>query len=101
MLYLSREQIIQELQQSFHTYTEKYGIDDIGIFEEQGPSDLYYIGYTVNKNGETYHIHIPYMKNETGELTPINSEWTVESDDPRRQDLHRFDNLESVFEEIT
>jgi hypothetical protein len=41
------------------------------------------------------------MKNETGELTPINSEWTVESDDPRRQDLHRFDNVESVFEDIT
>ena len=38
--YLSREQIMNELQESFQPYLNKYGIEAIGIFEEEGPESL-------------------------------------------------------------
>ena len=41
--YLSREQIMNELQQSFELYLNKYGIENIGIFEEEGQDDRYYL----------------------------------------------------------
>lgn len=100
MEYLSREQILNELQQSFQTYIDQYNIDNIGIFEEEGQDDRYYIGYTISKGGKTYHIHSPYTKNSQGELSPIQNEWTVESDEPQKEDLRGYDNLESVFRDI-
>ncbi|MGP7819449.1 DUF5634 family protein [Niallia sp. 01092] len=100
MEFLSREQIINELQQSFEIYINKFGIENIGIFEEEGQADQYYIGYTVKKDGKTYHIHIPYIKNNTGGLSPIKKEWTVETDDPKEEDVRGYNDLESVFREI-
>jgi len=100
MVFLSREQIINELEQSFQLYIEKFGIENIGIFEEEGQGDRYYLGYTAKKDGKTYHIHIPYTKNKNGDLSPINNEWTVESDEPEGEDLKGYDNLESVFREM-
>lgn len=97
---LSREQIINELHQSFQSYIEKYDLEDIGIFEEEGQNDLYYIGYTIKKAGKTYHMHIPYRKSSSGGLAPINNEWTVESDDPQGDDIGGYKNLESVFRDI-
>jgi hypothetical protein len=87
MEFLSREQIINDLQQSFQPYIEKFGIEDIGIFEEEGQDDRYYIGYTAKKEGKTYHIHTPFIKNNDGGLAPIKNEWTVESDEPQEKDL--------------
>lgn len=55
---------------------------------------------TVKKDGKTFHIHIPYIKNNNGELAPINKEWTVESDDPKRDDVRGYKDLESIFREI-
>ncbi|MEH7380231.1 DUF5634 family protein [Bacillus sp. JJ1533] len=100
MDYLSREQIINELQQSFQPYLNKYGIDDIGIFEEEGQGDRYYLGYTTRKDGKTHHIHLPYKKNNDGGLAPIDSKWTVESDNPLETDLKEFEDLDHVFREI-
>ncbi|MCQ6276234.1 DUF5634 family protein [Bacillus sp. V3B] len=100
MKYLSREQIINELQQSLQDYIEQYDIDSIGIFEEQGQDHQYYMGYTVNKGGKTYHIHTPYTKNNQGGLSPVQNEWTVESDEPRKEDLRGYESLESVFRDI-
>lgn len=100
MEYLSRDQIIYDLQQRFETYIEEFGIDDIGIFEEEGQDERYYIGYTVKKNGKTYHIHTPYSKNNYGSLAPIDHEWTVESDDPTGDDRRGYPDLESVMNEI-
>lgn len=56
----SREEILNDLQRSFQTYMNQFNLDDIGIFEEQGQGNTYYIGYTVKKDGKTYHIHTPY-----------------------------------------
>lgn len=98
--YQSREQIMNELQQSFQPYLDKYGIEDIGIFEEEGQGDHYYLGYTTRKDGKTYHIHLPFQKNRNNELAPIDSKWTVESDDPQEKDLRGFEDLDHVFREI-
>lgn len=100
MEFLPREQIINELQQSFQHYIDTFGIEDIGIFEEEGQADQYYMGYTIRKEGETFHIHIPYIKNEHGGLAPIDNEWTVETDDPKKDDLKGYNDLESVFRDI-
>lgn len=96
---LSREQIINELQGNFQSYIDKYGIDDIGIFEEEGQDDIYYIGYTIKKSGETYHLHSTFRKNNN-ELTPINHLWSIESDDPQGEDLTGFEDIESALHQI-
>ena len=100
MEFLSREEIIHELQESFQGIMNQYNIDDIGIFEEEGQGERYYMGYTVKKRGKTYHIHSPYLKNRNGGLSPVQHEWTVESDEPQKEDLKGFHDLESVFRDI-
>lgn len=97
---LSREQLINNLQTSFESYINQYGIDDIGIFEEEGQDDLYYMGYTIKKDGKTYHIHRPFRKNNNGGLSPIENEWTIESDEPEKTDLKGYHSLDSAFREI-
>ena len=100
MEFLSRDQIISELQRNFQTYIDKYGIDNIGIFEEEGQYDRYYIGYTATKDGKTYHIHTPFVKNNLGDLAPIKNQWTVESDEPQKEDLSGYGSLDNAFREI-
>jgi hypothetical protein len=97
---LPREQHITNMQKSFQTYINQYGIDDIGIFEEEGQDDLYYLGYTVKKDGKTYHIHSPYRKDIHGDLSPIENEWTIEPDEPQKTDLKGFHSLDSAFRNI-
>ncbi|MDQ0154447.1 DUF5634 family protein [Robertmurraya andreesenii] len=100
MEYLPREQIIQALQEPFQSYVEKYGIDDIGIFEEEGQDNIYYMGYTVKKDGKTYHIHSTFRKDHEQELAPINNLWTIETDDPDGKDSTGFTSLENAFREL-
>jgi len=100
MEFLPREQIINELQQSFKFYLNKYDFDDIGVFEEEGQKDRYYMGYTINKAGKTYFVHSLYQKNDAGNLTPINNEWTLETDEPQKKDKKGFHDLESVLRTI-
>ncbi|SEM93507.1 hypothetical protein SAMN05192533_10752 [Mesobacillus persicus] len=96
----SREEILNDLQRSFETYMNQFNLDDIGIYEEQGQGNTYYIGYTVKKDGRTYHIHTPYHQNEHGGFTSGKKEWTVEPDDPNKEDLSGYDDLESVLRDI-
>lgn len=98
--FLSREEILNDLQQLLPTYLDKYNLDDIGIYEEQGQGDVYYIGYTVKKDGKTYHIHTPYHQNEHGELTSHQQSWTAEPDEPNKEDLKGYHDLDSVFRDI-
>ncbi|KOP82855.1 DUF5634 family protein [Cytobacillus solani] len=94
---LSREQLINNMQKSFQMYINQYGLDDIGVFEEEGQDDLYYFGYTIKKDGKTHHIHSPYRKDTHGGLSPIINEWTIESDEPQKTDLKGYHSLESAF----
>ncbi|PWW25497.1 hypothetical protein DFO73_11396 [Cytobacillus oceanisediminis] len=100
MDFLPREQIINALQEPLQSYISKYGIDDIGIFEEEGQDNQYYMGYTVKKEGKTYHIHSPYTKNDNGGLAPIKKEWTVETDEPQKDDRRGFNDLDQAFRVI-
>lgn len=100
MEYLAREQIIDELQQSFQPYLNQFDLDDIGVFEEAGQGNHYYIGYTAKKDGKTYHIHTPFIKNNKGELAPLNNDWTIETDEPEKNDHHGYTTVESAFREI-
>ncbi|MED3553167.1 DUF5634 family protein [Cytobacillus praedii] len=97
---LPREQLITNMQNSFQTYINQYGVDHIGIFEEEGQDDYYYLGYTVKKAGKTYHIHSPYRKDSHGDLSPIVNEWTIESDEPQKQDLKGYHSLDSALRDI-
>lgn len=100
MEFIPREQVMSELQQSLQTYIQQFDIDAIGIFEEQGEGDHYYLGYTVTKGEKTYHIHLPYVKNNEGGLSPAKNEWTIESDDPQVQDERGYSNIEEVFNHL-
>lgn len=100
MDFLPREQIINTLKEPLQSYISKYGIDDIGIFEEEGQDSQYYMGYTVKKAGKTYHIHSPYIKNSSGGLAPAKIEWTVETDEPQGEDRKGYNNLNQAFLEI-
>lgn len=100
MKFLPRDQIINNLKQAFPSFIDNFSFDAIGIFEEEGQEDKYYFGYTVTKQGKVYHIHTPYIKNNRGDLAPLEDEWTVETDDPEKNDQRGYANLESVFREI-
>ncbi|WP_077625162.1 DUF5634 family protein [Sediminibacillus massiliensis] len=100
MEYIPREQLISDLQDSFKPIMEKYHVDDIGVFEEEGQDDYYYAGYTVRKNGKVYMVHLPFRKNEQGHLAPAKEKWTVETDDADDRDMSGHDNLDDVFQEL-
>lgn len=97
MEYLSREAILNEMNETLRPIMDKYNVEDIGIFEEQGEGNHYYIGYTVRKNGEVFMTHTPYVINEDRLLRPEKQEWVIETDDGDRRG---FSSLEEVFEEI-
>jgi hypothetical protein len=100
MAFLSREQLINDLQTAFPSLMEEYGLEDIGIFEEEGQKDQYYLGYTVRKGGKAYMIHLPYKKDHDGGLEPSSHTWTIESDDPDAVDSSGFDSMESALMKI-
>lgn len=98
--YLSRTQIINELQKPFQTYLEQYEIDEIGIYEEAGQEGIYHMGYTVTKDGKTYHIHTSFQKNKDEFLAPLDDLWTLETDEPTEDDRTGYRDLVSVFRKI-
>jgi hypothetical protein len=100
MDFLPREQILRELQHASSEYMEKYNLNDIGIFEEEGQDDQYHLGYTVKKGDKAFHIHTPFVKNDHGELAPASKAWVLESDDPQGDDSGGYPDLESVLREI-
>lgn len=100
MEFLPREEVIQQLQRPFQSLMDQYDIDDIGIFEEEGEENRYFLGYNVKKSGKTYHIHMPYQKNHYGELAPLRNEWILETDEPAKDDQRGFQTLEGVLRKL-
>ncbi|MBG9446712.1 DUF5634 family protein [Cytobacillus firmus] len=100
MEFLPREQVLNSLQEPFQSYIDKYGIDDIGIFEEEGQDQYCYMGYTVKKAGKTYHVHSPFLKDGNGGLSPGRNEWTIESDEPDGADRSGFTSIEQALQEL-
>lgn len=96
----NREEIIQNLQNSFQPLMDKYEIEDIGVFEEEGQKDQYHMGYTIRKDGKTFMIHTPYIKNKDGHLSQADQEWTIETDEPGLEDMTGFKGLDEALRTI-
>ena len=96
----TREDILKELQQSFRSYMDTYQLDDIGLFEEQGPNGSYYIGYTISRNGNTYMIHQTYDKNDKGLFSLASDEWTIETDEPSFNDKKGIGSINDAFQRL-
>ncbi|WP_236939176.1 DUF5634 family protein [Evansella clarkii] len=100
MDFLPRETIVNDLMHSFEPLMEKYILEDISVFEEEGEGDQYHMGYTVRKDDRVYMIHLPYRKNEDNQLAPVKREWVIESDAGDEPEAHGLENLDDVFEKI-
>ncbi|WP_078556254.1 DUF5634 family protein [Bacillus alkalicellulosilyticus] len=102
MTYESREAIIGSMSNKLDMILNTYELEEIGIFEEQGEGNEYYIGYTLRKDDEMYMIHTPYEKNGEGLLQPKKQEWTIELNDSEIHGISSFEEamkkLESGFE---
>lgn len=98
--YGTREEIMNTLQQSFHSLMDTYKLEDIGLFEEQGPNGEYYMGYTINQNGGTYMLHQTYKTNYDGQFGLINKEWTIETDEPNFDDKKGYGSIEEAFQQL-
>ncbi|MGI8385975.1 DUF5634 family protein [Robertmurraya sp. P23] len=96
----TREEIMNTLQQSFHSLMDTYKLEDIGFFEEQGPNGEYYIGYTINQNGGTYMLHQTYKTNHDGQFGLINKDWTIETDEPNFNDKKGYGSIEEAFQQL-
>jgi hypothetical protein len=97
---VTREDILKELQESFRSYMDTYHLDDIGLFEEQGPNGSYYMGYTISRNGDTYMIHQTYEENDKGLFSLVSDEWTIETDEPEFNDKKGVGGIDSAFQHL-
>jgi len=100
MEFGSREEIMNTLQQSFHSLMDTYQLEDIGLFEEQGPNGEYYIGYTINQNGGTYMLHQTYKTDHEGQFGLIHKDWTIETDEPNSDDKKGYGSIEEAFQHL-
>lgn len=94
MDYLPKEAIMNEMNDSLKLMLEKYNLEEIGIFEEEGEDNRFYLGYTFRKNGDVHMIHLPFIKDEQGNLARLDDGWVIESEEG---DSRGYENLEDVF----
>ncbi|BAD75749.1 hypothetical protein GK1464 [Geobacillus kaustophilus HTA426] len=97
MEFAPRSVVIEEFIDTLEPMMEAYGLDQVGIFEEHGEGNRYYIGYTINKDDEMITIHMPFVKNERGELALEKQEWTVRKDGREKKGFH---SLQEAMEEV-
>ncbi|MCA1029736.1 DUF5634 family protein [Bacillus timonensis] len=98
MTFESRNDILQSMIESLHPLLDQYDLDDIGIYEEEGEGDEYYMGYTFRKNGKVFMINMPYVKNRHGELAPKQQEWTIQE---KEGEAKGFQSLDEAFHTVT
>jgi len=94
MEYLAREEVVDRLNQELDEMMTKYQLEDIGVFEEQGEGAMYYMGFTVRKDGEVFMVHKPFAKNEKGQLAATKEGWVIESDEG---DTSGYPSLDAAF----
>ncbi|MDL4840707.1 DUF5634 family protein [Aquibacillus rhizosphaerae] len=100
MQYKAREELITNLQETFQSLMETYDLDEIGMFEEEGPENQYFIGYTIKKDDKAYMIHQQFNKNDSDKLALIEEKWAIETDEPQQLDKHNFMSLDEAFNKI-
>ncbi|WP_044748224.1 DUF5634 family protein [Bacillus alveayuensis] len=91
MEFVKREVIMNELIETLEPMMKTYDLDQIGIFEEEGENDLYYMGYAINKDEEMILLHMPFVKNARGELALQKQEWTIRMDGNEQKGYHSLD----------
>lgn len=95
----SRGQLVNQLSHSMEPLLNEYQLDDIGVYQEEGVEDLYYAGYTIKKEDKVYMIHQPYSKNKNGEISMVDGQWTIQSDDGNYEKKN-IGSLEEAFSYI-
>ena len=98
MEFAPRSVIINEFIDTLQLLMDVYQLDQVGVFEEEGEGNKYYIGYTINKDDKMIVLHMPFVKNERGELALEKQEWTIRKDG-REQKGYQF--LQEAMDEIT
>jgi hypothetical protein len=93
----SRNTIINSLEGDFNTLMEQYNLDRIGVYEEEGKDNLYYMGYTVVKDGKTYMLSTPYSKDNNGQLSSKNAPWTLQAEDGEKAG---YQTIHDILSEI-
>ncbi|WP_027409106.1 DUF5634 family protein [Anoxybacteroides tepidamans] len=97
MEFVPRSAIIHEFIDTLEPMMDVYGLDQVGIFEEEGNGDTYYIGYTINKDDDMIILHMPFVKNERGELALEKEEWTIRADGKEEKGYH---SLQEAMEKV-
>ncbi|QHE51775.1 DUF5634 family protein [Pontibacillus sp. HMF3514] len=97
MDYISVETILNDFKESLSVLIKQYNLAEASIYEEEGEGDTYYIGYTVLKGGKTYHIHMPFEKNDEDHLALAKPEWTIQAENA---EYKGFESLDEVFDKI-
>ncbi|WP_102347150.1 DUF5634 family protein [Bacillus sp. Marseille-P3661] len=99
MEYKNRESILDEMQKSLQPLMQQYDLDSIGIYEEQGEDENYYIGYSIEKKDNFFIINLPYVKNEQGNLAVKDTNWTIQLDDHEEKNIKSLDEVFNRIEE--
>jgi hypothetical protein len=97
MEFVPRSVIMNEFIETLQPMMEKYDLDQVGIFEEEGERNHYYIGYTINKDGNMLIVHMPFVKNERGELALQKQEWTIRTNGHER---NGYSSLQEAMDDI-
>lgn len=97
MEYINYEELKSDMNHHLQDLMTKYDLEDIGIYEEEGAGDTYYMGYTVRKDGKIYMVNMPYKKDCNGGLAIEHQEWTIQQEAGESKGFH---SLEEVFSHI-
>ncbi|MFC7395489.1 DUF5634 family protein [Scopulibacillus cellulosilyticus] len=97
MEYVPRETVLNDMKSEMKNVMNNYGLEDIGLYEEEGEGREYYIGYTVRKDGKVYMINIPFVKNDKNELAIAEQCWMIQEENG---DYKGCKTLGEVFQAI-
>ncbi|WPL42447.1 DUF5634 family protein [Priestia megaterium] len=68
MEYVKRETAISELTHHMDDILNKYNLQGVSVYEEEGEGNHYYLGYTVKKDDHVFMLNRPYIKDKDGKL---------------------------------
>ncbi|KWU53396.1 DUF5634 family protein [Priestia sp. YIM B13446] len=97
MEYVKRETAISELTHHMDDILNKYNLQGVSVYEEEGEGNHYYLGYTVKKNDHVFMLNRPYLKDKDGKLAVENQEWTVQGNEG---ETNGYTSLEDAFQKI-
>jgi len=95
--YIPYEQLKNDMTHQLKELMTKYDLEDIGIYEEEGTGDTFYLGYTIRKDGRIYMVNMPYKKDHHGRLALEHQDWTIQEEEGESKG---YQSLEEVFSHI-